>query len=138
MHSVTNVVSLNKKREVAAMEASNKILEREQRAEHRAISGERLFVQITQASDRDLVGVTLSCKTVDASNHGIKFLVDEFIPVGCLLDLRVDDNSRPGKFFLSGNVRWTQKVGQSSTLVGVSLQDGQATDIDHWKEVHPV
>lgn len=109
----------------------------EQRSEVRAITGERLFVQITHANDKDLVGKTMACKAIDASAHGIKFLADDFIPVGCLLDLWVDDKSRPGKFFLSGDVRWTQKAGRVSTMVGVRLQDGLATDIESWKENHP-
>ncbi len=110
----------------------------EQRSEIREITGERLFVQITQASDKDLVGKTRACKAIDASAHGIKFLADDFIPVGCLLDLWVVDNSRPGKFFLSGDARWTHKVGHVSTMVGVRLQDGLATDIESWKENYTV
>ena len=76
----------------------------------------------------------MACKAVDASAHGIKFLADDFIPVGCLLDLWVDDKSRPGKFFLSGDVRWTHKAGKISTMVGVRLQDGLATDIEPGRE----
>ncbi|MFP6802304.1 MAG: hypothetical protein VCA12_04085 [Pseudomonadales bacterium] len=51
------------------------------------VSGERLFVQITQSTEKDLMGKTMACKAVDASAHGIKFLAEDFIPVGCLLDL---------------------------------------------------
>lgn len=106
------------------------------RTEGRAIIGERLFVQITQASDQSLVGKTLACKAVDASGHGIKFLADDFFPVGCTVDLWVDDKSRPGKFFLSGEARWTQKAGADSTLVGIRLLEGMATDIEGWREVY--
>ncbi len=139
MHTTSNVVSLHKARGSKAMDMkSDNTAGRpeEQRSELRQISGERLFVQITQASDKDLLGTTLSCKAVDASAHGIKFLVDDFVPVGCLIDLWVDDKARPGKFFLSGDVRWTQKVGHSSTMVGVRLQEGLATDIEDWKDLH--
>ncbi len=141
MHSTSNVVSLHKARESGAAETQSKQntsgIQEEQRAEPRDHSGERLFVQITQAGDKDLVGSTLSCKTVYSSANGIKFLTTEFIPVGSLVDLWVDEQARPGKFFLSGDVRWTQKVGHTSTIVGVRLQDGLATDIENWKEVHP-
>ena len=70
------------------------------RSEIRAVSGKRVFVQITQSTEKDLMGKTMACKTVDASAHGIKFLAEDFTPVGCLLDLWVDDLSRRGKYFL--------------------------------------
>ena len=135
----TNVVSLKKARESeVAKNAQTKGTDPEdQRTELRELAGERLFVQITQCGDKDFVGTTCACKTIDASAHGIKFLADMFIPVGCLIDLWVDDKARPGKFFLSGDVRWTQKVGDVSAMVGVRLQDGLATDIESWKEVYP-
>ncbi len=146
MHSNTNVISLrtsgdsgtnsppaHARQEAARQEDAR---QEEKRVEPRRVSGERLFVQITQASDQGLIGVTLSCKCVDVSAHGIKFLSESFIPVGCLLDLWVDDKSRPGKFFLSGETRWTHKAGSEETLVGVRLHDGLATDIENWMEVH--
>jgi len=108
----------------------------DQRSEQRQTTGERLFVQITQASDKALVGKTMACRAIDASAHGIKFLADDFIPVSCLIDLWVDDKARPGKFFLSGDVRWTQKAGKASTVVGVRLKEGLATDIEGWKSSH--
>ena len=140
MQTTSNIVSLQKARgsEMMGIKPSIGADVTEQRSEARAITGARLFVQITQANDKDLVGKTMACKAIDASAHGIKFLADDFIPVGCLLDLWVDDKSRPGKFFLSGDTRWTQKVGRVSTMVGVRLQDGLATDIESWKENHPV
>ena len=109
---------------------------KDNRSEIRVVSGERLFVQITQSTEKDLMGKTMACKAVDASAHGIKFLAEDFIPVGCLLDLWVDDLSRPEKYFLSGVVRWTRKAGKVSTMIGVRLQDGLATDIERWKDVH--
>lgn len=107
-----------------------------QRAENRQPCAERLFIQITQTADRKRVGTTLACQTVDASPHGIKFVASEPIPEGSLIDLWVDDKSRPGKFFLSGDVRWTQPAGESSTMVGVRLQEGLATDIENWKDMY--
>ncbi len=138
MQTTSNVVSLQKARDTEMMGADGQPKDgSEQRAEPRVVTGERLFVQITQANDKTLVGKTMACKSIDASAHGIKFLAEDFIPVGCLLDLWVDDAARPGKFFLSGDVRWTQKAGKISTIVGVRLQDGLATDIDGWKDTHP-
>ena len=137
MQTTSNIVSLHKNRSNAAHQIQRDVPDSDDnRSEAREISGERLFVQITQASDKELIGKTMACQTVDASAHGMKLLAEGFIPVGCLLDLWVDDKSRPGKFFLSGDVRWTQKAGRASAIVGVRLQDGLATDIEGWKEAH--
>jgi len=137
MQTRSNIVSLHRERgSDAKQNVSAEPGSEDNRSEIREITGERLFVQITQANDKELIGKTMACKAVDASAHGIKFLADDFIPVGCLLDLWVDDKSRPGKFFLSGDVRWTHKAGKISTMVGVRLQDGLATDIETWKGVH--
>ena len=134
----SNIVSFKSRTtQVMNMDTQSSVQAEDLRSEPRELSAEKLFVQITQASDRDLIGKTMACKAVDASAHGIKFVADEFIPVGCLLDLWVDDKTRPGKYFLSGDVRWTHKVGKDSTMVGVRLQEGLATDIESWKEVRP-
>ena len=133
MQTTSNIVSLQKARSSHMLESTAN--PQDKRVEARAITGERLFVQITQAEDKTLIGRTMPCKAVDASAHGIKFLADDFVPVGCLLDLWVDDESRPGKFFLSGDVRWAQKAGKLSTMVGVRLQEGLATDFESWKDL---
>lgn len=139
MPTTNNVVNLSSVRDSRAMNGKGGGTggPEDKREEARELSGERLFVQITAANDKALIGKTMACKAVDASAHGIKFLAEDFIPVGCLLDLWVDDEARPGKFFLSGDTRWTQKVGRVSTMVGVRLQDGLATDIESWKEGRP-
>ena len=139
MHTTTNIVSLDSARNANALAAQEKPETQgviDNRSEGRAIIGERLFVQITQANDKDLIGKTMACKAVDASASGIKFVAEDFFPVGCSVDLWVDDKTRPGKFFLSGEARWTQKSGPDATLVGVRLQDGMATDIEGWKDSH--
>lgn len=100
MQTPSNIVSLHKERGNEARHKSPiELGPQDNRTEIRVSSGERLFVQITQSSEKDLIGKTMACKAVDASAHGIKFLVEDFIPVGCLLDLWVDDLARPGKFF---------------------------------------
>ncbi|MFT7219290.1 MAG: hypothetical protein ACI8Z1_000904 [Candidatus Azotimanducaceae bacterium] len=136
MPTPSNVVSLSSVRDARTLSTRGKDAgsPEDNRAEARELTGERLFVQITQADDKDLIGKTMACSAIDASAHGIKFLADDFIPVGCQLDLWVDDEARPGKFFLSGESRWTQKVGRTSTMVGVRLQDGLATDIESWQD----
>lgn len=140
MPTPSNVVSLSSVRDARALSTRGKGTggPEDNRIEARELTGERLFVQITQSHDKELIGKTMACRAVDASAHGIKFLADDFIPVGCQLDLWVDDEARPGKFFLSGETRWTQKVGRTSTMVGVRLQDGLATDIESWQDSRPI
>ncbi|MBT3831606.1 MAG: hypothetical protein HOB98_06210 [Gammaproteobacteria bacterium] len=106
------------------------------RSEIRVASRELLFVQITQSSKKKLIGKTMACKAVNASGHSIMFLAEDHIPVGCLLDLWVDALPRLGKYFLSGVVCRTQKAGKVSRLIAVRLQEGLATDIQSWKDVH--
>ena len=141
MHMSPKVVSLQSARESAAMSLENESENVEsfpnnQRSEKRVTRSDRLFVQVTQAEDQNLVGKTTACKILDSSANGIRFLTSEPIPAGCLMDLWVDDSSRPGKFFLSGDVRWSEPVGSVSTMVGIRLQEGLTTDIDQWQKIH--
>ena len=106
------------------------------RSEIRVASRESLFVQITQSSEKNLIGKTMACQAVDTSAHGIKFLAEDSIPVGSLIDLWVDDLSRPGKYLLSADVCWSRKAGKDSRVTGVRLQEGLATDIQRWEGVH--
>jgi hypothetical protein len=109
---------------------------KDNRSEIRVASSELLFLQITQSSKKNLIGKTMACKAVNASEQSIMFLVEDSIPVESLLDLWVDDLPRHGKYFLSGVVCRTQKAGTVSRLIGVRLQAGPATDIQHWKDAH--
>ena len=73
---------------------------------------------------------------------GIQFRTTEPVPVGTLLDLWVDVASRPGKFFLAGEVRWSRPTGENDEnddqlhFIGVQLKTGAATDILDWREFH--
>ena len=105
----------------------------EQRQEFRHDSSERLFLQVVQSTNPDLVGITLSCTTLDISRGGLKISCDQEMPVGCVIDLWVDDSARPGKFFLSSEVRWTREKQAGDFHVGVKLLEGAATDIEEWR-----
>ncbi|MCZ6890465.1 MAG: PilZ domain-containing protein [Gammaproteobacteria bacterium] len=113
------------------------------RVHGRMDSDDRLFVQVVlSADDPDLVGATLSCNAVNLSIGGIQFRTDAEIATGSLLDLWVDISSRPGKFFLAGEVRWSRPTGQSDVegndewFIGVQLKSGAATDILDWRDFH--
>jgi Tfp pilus assembly protein PilZ len=70
---------------------------------------------------------------------GIQFKTTQSIPIGTLLDLWVNVSSRPGKFFLAGEVRWSQPTveqdenGRELHFIGVQLKSGAATDILDWR-----
>lgn len=108
--------------------------EHEQRKEFRRESNERLFLQIVQSEDEDMVGTTISCMALNVSPGGLMVACDQRIPEGCFIDLWVDDSARPGKFFLSSEVRWETENEPGEYHIGVALLDGAATDIEEWRE----
>ncbi len=131
-----NIIEFNRAR-VKRLSTNDK------RMHPRQDSDDRLFTQVVLAADDpDLVGATLSCTAVNMSMGGIQFKTTQAVPVGTLLDLWVDVSSRPGKFFLAGEVRWsrptqeTDENGSEMHFVGVQLKSGAATDILDWRDYH--
>jgi Tfp pilus assembly protein PilZ len=117
--------------------------QQDQRLHPRLESDDRLFTQVVLAAEEpELVGTTLACTAVNLSVGGIQFRTSTPVPAGSLLDLWVDVSSRPGKFFLAGEVRWYRPIGETNDkgkeewLIGVQLKSGAATDITDWREFH--
>lgn len=114
----------------------------DKRMHPRLESDDRLFTQVVlSADDPNMVGTTLSCTAINMSVGGIQFATAEPLPIGALLDLWVDISSRPGKFFLAGEVRWSRPTepdpsGGAVWHIGVQLKSGAATDILDWREYH--
>lgn len=114
----------------------------DKRMHPRLETDDRLFTQVVlSADDPDLVGTTLSCTAVNMSVGGIQFATATPLPIGALLDLWVDISSRPGKFFLAGEVRWARPAdaddnGNQVWHIGVQLKSGAATDILDWRDYH--
>ena len=115
----------------------------EQRLHARLRSDDRLFTQVVLSSQEpEMVGATLSCTAVNLSIGGIQFRTNSPVPSGALLDLWVDISSRPGKFFLAGEVRWSRPTGaindrgEPEWFIGVQLKSGAATDIIDWRDFH--
>ncbi|MEM7101325.1 MAG: PilZ domain-containing protein [Pseudomonadota bacterium] len=131
-----NVIQFNRAR-------VKRLADNDKRLHPRLESDDRLFTQIVLATDEpDLVGTTLSCTAVNMSMGGIQFRTNQAVPVGTLLDLWVDVSSRPGKFFLAGEVRWSRPTSESDEngdelhFIGVQLKSGAATDIVDWRDFH--
>ena len=115
----------------------------DQRLHPRLESDDRLFTQVVLSSNEpEIVGTTLSCTAVNLSVGGIQFRTNAPVPAGSLLDLWVDVSSRPGKFFLAGEVRWSRPTGnfddkgEQEWFIGVQLKSGAATDIVDWRDYH--
>jgi len=131
-----NIIEFNQAR-VRRLSSNDK------RTHPRQESDDRLFTQVVLAADDpELVGLTLSCTAVNMSMGGIQFKTTQPVPIGTLLDLWVDVASRPGKFFLAGEVRWSRPTsefdenGVEMHFIGVQLKSGAATDILDWRDFH--
>lgn len=128
--------------EISAIRARPRQAKRDKRMHPRIESNDRLFTQVVlSADDPNLVGTTVACSAVNMSVGGIQFCTQTALPIGTLLDLWVEIASRQGKFFLSGEVRWTRpgeplRDGTPVWFVGVQLKPGAATDILNWRDYH--
>lgn len=125
---------------VFSLDALRPVLERrsrrtdDRRQEARYICRERLFVQVVaSARQPELVGRTEAGTVANVSASGLHFHCELALPVDTLVDIWVDISSRPGKFFLSGKVRWSDSHATGSHAIGVELEDGPATDIAAWR-----
>ncbi len=106
-------------------------------------SSERLFAQVVlaeQPDGNDVAGATLRCMTTDCSLEGIAFVSDRPVPIGAMIDIWVDTCARPGKMFLSGQVRWCSRPLSAASLghdhrVGVRLLASPATDLQEWQSI---
>ena len=137
--SDSNVIELDSARQrVQAAKAERQ--HDDKRMHPRLQSNDRLFAQVVLCAERpELVGRTLSCRAINLSVGGIQFRTDHPVPAGSLLDLWVDVANRPGKFFLSGEVRWSRPTkgdDQDEHFIGVQLKSGAATDFLDWREFH--
>lgn len=109
----------------------------ERRIEYRAACDARLFAQITSSSEPDLIGTTFSCRAIDVSAGGLCLSSESFVPEGSKLDIWVENDSRPGKYFLTSDVRWVDTSGDTGgCTVGVELHESPTTDIDQWRQDH--
>jgi len=112
----------------------------DKRQHPRIDSDDRLFAQVVlSADDPTTVGLTFAGRAINFSLGGVQFICTESVPPGTLLDLWIDAANRPGKFFLSGEVRWTRfsglrESGASGWSIGVQLRPSPATDYHLWRD----
>lgn len=106
----------------------------ERRRESRYAAEDRAYIQIVDADERELIGMTLSCEVTDVSGLGIRVLTRTWVPDGTRLDVWLDDSSRHGKFFLTSEVRWASVTSSGQCELGVELLDSPASDITEWRQ----
>ncbi len=135
---MSKIVNLSDLRRARARNGGDKTESKgpEQRREYRRISRDRLFLQVIDSDNRDLIGTTISGHALDVSANGLRMQSDVQVPVGSKLDLWVDISSRPGKFFLTSEVRWNSEETLGEFHLGVQLIEGPATDIEEWRNLH--
>ncbi len=109
-------------------------LSKEQRQERRWTCRKRMYTQVVECDDSELIGATTSCVAVNASANGFRIKGDLYMPENTLLDMWVDTSSGLGKYLLTSNVRWSRPTADGKFEMGVSLQDDAATDIDAWRK----
>ena len=93
----------------------------ERRVEERQPCQSRLFIQITACAEADLVGTTFSCHSQDVSSDGMCITSEAFVPVGAKLDLWVENDTRPGKYFLTSDVRWVAPMDGNRCCIGLGI-----------------
>ena len=106
----------------------------EKRQRQRHAMHEQLFMQVVSSPDTELNGVTLSCFARETSVSGLAVQIDRPVAVGSQLDLWVNISTQPGKYFLSGTVRWIERQGSEGCQLGVELHASAATDIQAWRQ----
>lgn len=108
----------------------------ERRVDTRTASNERLFVQVTSSEEQHLVGATFSCYALDVSSSGLRIASEAPIPEGSKIDLWVESSRRPGKYFLTSNVCWSEAASNGDCFMGIELIESPTTDIDQWRLDH--
>ncbi len=128
-HPNSNVIDLTLFRDARQL--------RDQRMESRLLTHERMFIQVVESTDPSNVGITLICRGLDTSAHGMRIVTDKPLPAGCLVDIWVEVSPRKRKLFLSGHVRWNTptRAEVPQYEIGVSLHSGHATDITTWRKL---
>lgn len=96
---------------------------------------EVMFLQVVSAdSEQGLVGRTERCTVVEAWASGLRVRSEKRIQSLCLVDLWVDIDGHPGKFFLTGLARWSKEADADGLYsIEIDLKNNPASDITDWR-----
>lgn len=107
----------------------------ERRADLRGAREERLFVRVlSSTASSDLESIIFSGSTEDVSASGLSLVASENLPRDSELELWVEIKGCPGKFLLTGVVRWCQPRG-SEFCCGVEFIEADETDFLEWQDL---
>ncbi|MCB1663162.1 MAG: PilZ domain-containing protein [Pseudomonadales bacterium] len=108
----------------------------ERRGELRGVREERLFVKVLDCEvNPEVTDTTLSSSTLDVSASGMRLVLSGEVPAGTLLELWVEIRGCPGKFLLTGKVKWCRANGEDF-ICGVELIDnGEESDWGDWQDL---
>jgi len=111
----------------------------EQRAHPRLESRDSVVITVLSAPDApSLEHHQFFCSAKDLSVAGIRFCVHTEVPVGALLELRVDLAAPPDVFRHVGRVIWTQDVEEDlvlSHLIGVAIDKPLGGRTGNWADM---
>jgi len=110
---------------------------RELRKDARHPGGERLFFQIASSQAAELVGTTVHSRVLNVSANGLNIESRAFALEADRLDMWIDNYCRPGKFFLTGDVKWSSNSRDGICCLGIALHDSPTTDLAEWRLAYP-
>ena len=107
----------------------------ERRGELRGAREERLFVKVLSLNDTaEKKSLIISGATEDVSASGLSLLVSKSIPAQTGLELWVEIKGCPGKFLLTGRVRWCRPRADEFNY-GIELIDEGISDFADWQDL---
>lgn len=104
----------------------------ERRGDLRGVREERLFVKVVSPNASE--PLVISGATEDVSSSGLSLVVSESLAEGSQLELWVEIKGCPGKFLLTGLVRWCRPRGDEFSC-GIELVDDGLCDLADWQEL---
>lgn len=109
----------------------------DRREELRYALEEAVALKIVFASDDPtLLGKSVEGTTVDVSASGLKITMTESLTIDSTVDVNVTLKKNFKKYYLSGKVRWCEKIEESKYLVGLALSNVSETETDYkaWQQ----
>lgn len=106
----------------------------EQRSEARVDFNVHFFVHVHESeSEPDMVGMSLQCKAIDFSAHGMQFSTNAELSAKTLLNITIGAGEPFAMYLLRGEVRWTRQK-DDVYYMGVLLLDEEEMDLQRWIE----
>jgi len=107
----------------------------ERRGDLRGAREERLFVKVVSSNAMpDTESLIISGATEDISSSGLSLMVSESLAEGSQLELWVEIKGCPGKFLLTGQVRWCRPRADEFCC-GIELLDDGISDLADWQDL---